>query len=133
MAKQELFIFKPLGWLLKSAGCIPIKRGKTDISSIKTCINILKQGNVLGIFPEGTRKKAGINSKPKTGAALLSLSTGIPIIPIGISSTYKLFKPVKIVIGKPKYNDIIEKPDKETLDKITNEVMEKINELVEVC
>ena len=59
MAKKELFKNKILGWLLPKFDVFPIDRGKLDVKSIKHAINVVKSGDVLGIFPEGTRSRNG--------------------------------------------------------------------------
>lgn len=89
MAKAELFKNKLLGWLLYSIGTFPVERGKTDVGSVKHFEQILDEGEVMGIFIEGTRSKTGEFLKPKNGAALIAYDTKTPVIPVCITKTEK--------------------------------------------
>lgn len=102
MAKQELFVF-PIGPILKRIGAFPVKRGKGDVSAIKTSLKLLKEGHILGIFPEGSRLKnrVGKSLKIKPGVALLAQKTGAPIIPVAVSGSYKPFSKIKVIFGEP--------------------------------
>ena len=80
---------------------IPVKRNTGDMAAIRTCIRSLKKGELLGIFPEGTRVKNGKESEPKEGVALLASKSGAPIIPISISADYRMFGKNKVVIHPP--------------------------------
>lgn len=112
MAKEELFKNKFLSKLIKSLGGFPIKRGNRDISAIKIAQDILRNGNILGIFIEGTRSKTGELLKPKPGAIILAKSTFSKIVPICIKpencKKLKMFKRVTIIIGKPILPDELE-------------------------
>lgn len=131
MAKAELFENKFIKWLAGVFEVIPVKRGKQDLESMKKSLKAISNGDILGIFPEGTRKGLSKNVKVKTGAAFMALRTGVPIIPVGIQGTFKPFTKVIINYGKPM--DFSEyksnKPEKEVLEKITSEVMDEIIKL----
>ena len=83
------------------------------------------------LFPEGTRNGMAKGIKAKDGAVKLAIQANIPIIPIGAQGNFKFFKKVKINIGKPiNYEQYKEKAkEKETLDKLTNELMQEIVKL----
>ena len=85
MAKQELFENKITNAIFRGLGAFPVNRGKGDTGAIDTAVNILEEGGILGIFPEGTRSKSGIPLRPKSGAALVAIRTKSDILPIGIS------------------------------------------------
>lgn len=100
IGKEELFRIPVVGWYLKSINVIPIKRGSADIGAVKASLKALKNGEVLGVFPTGTREKKNPNAKVKPGAALIALKANVPIIPIHIDSGYKLFSKVRVTIGE---------------------------------
>ena len=127
MAKIELMRAPILGPILNSIGVFGVDRGKNDISSIKTALRILKDGGIVGIFPEGTRQKED-NSEAKKGAIMLAVKTGTPILPVYIPRVKKLFSRVPIVIGEPY---TVPKTDngKESYDTYAEELMSKISEL----
>lgn len=140
MAKEELFKNKFLGNLIKNLGGFPIKRGNRDISAIKTAQNILRNGNILGIFIEGTRSKTGELLKPKPGAIILAKSTFSKIIPICIKpencKKVKLFKRLTVIIGKPILPDElgVSKNSSKEIRDASRLVMNRISELREkIC
>lgn len=100
MAKEELFRIPVVGWYLKSIGVIPVKRGSGDIGAIKSSLKALKNGEVLGIFPTGTREKKNPNAPVKPGAALIAIKAEVPVIPIHIDASYRIFSQVKITVGE---------------------------------
>lgn len=101
MAKKELFNNKILGYLIKNLNVFPVDRSKTDISTIKTALRILKGNGSLGIFPEGTRAKGDELGKAKAGAAMLSIKGKAKVIPVSIIGNYKLFKKITLYIDNP--------------------------------
>lgn len=128
MAKAELFKNNFIKWLAKKCCVFPVKRGKMDIESMKFSLKVLKEGEILMLFPEGTRKGMQKNGKAQNGAAFMALRTGVPVIPVGIQGKMKPFHKVKLNYGKPldfsKYQT--NKPEKEILDKVSKEIMESI-------
>ncbi len=88
MAKKELFFF-PLGPLIKSLGSYPVGRGETDSSAIRSTIDILKQGKVVVMFPEGTRGDGVTLGKINAGMAMLAKRSGAFVLPVGVSGTQK--------------------------------------------
>ncbi len=100
MAKAELIRVPIIGWLLNKAGIFGVERGKGDVAAIKTAMRYLKDGNKVLLFPEGTRAKAGEALEAKTGAAMLALRTGVPIVPVYVPSKHKWFGRTPVVIGE---------------------------------
>ena len=101
MAKKELFNFRLFKTILMNLGAFPVDRTKTDIDAIKTSLKILNEGDVLGIFPEGTRNKTDKILLPfKNGAIKLSHKTNVPIVPFGISGSYGFRSKIGLNIGK---------------------------------
>ena len=134
MAKEELYKNPVLKWLAKIFGIFPVKRNGKDIEAIKTSLRVLKSGEVLGIFPEGTRNGMAKGKKVKTGAVLIAMKANVPIIPVGISGTFKPFCKIRVNYGKPieysKYKE--EEQDKDLAEKLTDEMMEKIVDLTKI-
>jgi len=111
MAKAEFMRVPVLGWLLKKAGVFAVDRGKSDIGAIKTAIKYLKSGENVLLFPEGTRIKNGVDkngneSEAKTGAAMLAVRTGVPIVPVYIPPKKKWFRFTDIIFGEPYYPQV---------------------------
>lgn len=92
MAKSELFKNKFFSWLIRSLGAFPVERGAGDGKAINTGEELLKDGNLVTIFIEGGRSKTGELMRPRSGAALVALQTGIPIVPACIT-----------IVGNPKH------------------------------
>ncbi|WP_456383007.1 lysophospholipid acyltransferase family protein [Persephonella sp.] len=135
MAKQELFGVPLLGWLIKKAGAIPVKRNRRDISALKRAIELAKMGQCIGIFPEGTRAKPGQFRKPQSGVGLLVSKTEAQVIPVRIEGTDIIYpvgsklpkigkSPITVKIGKPL--DIDRSMD---YTEISEFIMEKIKQL----
>jgi len=105
MAKEELFQGKIKKWFFTSLKAFPVKRGKNDLTAIKTAIKLLKDGKSLCMFPEGTRNKDGKDLEFKTGAIMIACTAKVPIIPVGLVSDFKFRSKVNIVYGEPIYFD----------------------------
>lgn len=131
MAKEEISRWPVIGRLLTwSEFIIFVKRGKADIGAVKSGLKALKGGEKLLIFPEGTRNDE--LGEGKTGAAMMAIRTGVPILPVHISAQRKLFHPIHIRIGQP-YQPFTEdrKANAEDYQTATDELMEKIRLLGE--
>lgn len=128
ICKESMFKNKALCWALKLADTIPLNREKNDIESMKRSLKALKNGDILGVFPEGTRKGMEKNLKAKSGAAFFSLKTGTKVIPLGIQGSFKPFTKVKLVFGEPlDFPEYYGKEkDKEALEKVTNIIMDNV-------
>ena len=101
VAKKELFDHKILGFILKKLNTIPIDRENTGISTVKQILRAIKDGYVLGLFPEGTRVKGKEFGQAKAGLSLFASKGKANVVPISVISSYKLFSRVKIYIGEP--------------------------------
>lgn len=105
MAKEELFRNKFVNFIITSLGAFPVSRGKGDKQAILTAAELLKGGNVLGIFIEGTRSKDGNLLRPKSGAVLLAYRNGVPVLPCCITANNGRvpgpFRMSTISYGKP--------------------------------
>ena len=130
IAKKETEKVPVVGWLLKRIGCIFINRDGVDLSAMRQSLKTLSSGNVLGIFPTGTREKKHPDAKPKSGCALLAVKSGTKVVPVGINATYKLFSKIVVNIGESidfsPYKG--EKCSQEFLEEKTLEIYNKILE-----
>lgn len=89
LAKRELFDVPLLGWAIRRLYAHPIDRAGVDRRALKECIDILKGGNVLLLFPEGTRTRDGQLQQAKAGAAMIAMQADVPIVPVYIEGTYE--------------------------------------------
>lgn len=101
LAKEELFRRPLARFFLKQLHAIPIARGAGDISAVKTALRALREGKILGMFPEGTRAKGGSLQQFEPGAALLALRSKVPVVPAYIKGDFKLWHKVTITYGEP--------------------------------
>lgn len=131
MAKKELFKNPILRFLIKSLGAFPVDREKMDISAVKKSLKTLTRGEVLGIFPEGTRVKEMNLDNAKSGASLLAVRSKSPVLPVYIESSYKLFKKVNIYIGEPMYlyKDLKGKPTPNEYSEMSKKILAEIYSL----
>lgn len=130
MAKQQLFSFKPLGSILRRVGVFPVNREGTDIRALKTALQVLKNGEVLGIFPEGTRVSTIDLANLKEGAAVIAIRAKADIMPVRIHSSYRPFSRVNVHFREPiRTQEIIQGLDKEeAVQALTKAVFESIYE-----
>jgi 1-acyl-sn-glycerol-3-phosphate acyltransferase len=84
MAKQELVDTPVLGWLLWSVGVYPVRRGEPDRRAIKTTLECLNRGEMVMMFPEGTRSPDGRLMRAEPGAALVALRVGVTVLPMAV-------------------------------------------------
>ena len=125
MAKEELFSVPVLGKILPLINAFPVKRGMSDREALRKGLGVLKEGNVLGLFPEGTRSKTGELGKGLAGAGFFALRSKAHIVPCAVIGPYKPFKRLKVVFGKPIDIDDYRKNKvsaEETTDIIMNEI-----------
>lgn len=104
MAKEELFRNPFFGWILRQFGTFPVKRGSVDRTAVRQAVKELKNGNALGIFPEGTRIKRSGLGRFHSGMASLALMTGTPVIPVAIVGSADMPHkkgPLAVLIGMP--------------------------------
>lgn len=105
MAKRELFV-PVLGYIYKTLGAFPVNRGGADRAAIKHGIEILQSGEVLAIFPEGTRSKTGQLGKLEPGALMMAGKTSAVIVPTAVRGTDikrcgRLWPKVVVKFGTP--------------------------------
>lgn len=136
MAKDELFRVPLLKQLISAYGAYPVKRGTGDRAAIRAAMNSLAQGWGVGVFLQGTRTDDGRVTEPKAGAALIAAKAQVPLLPMSINGTDKIFqhnskfpRPVKITIH---IGQAIAPPSavtKEQLNATTQACAAAVNEL----
>ena len=126
VAKQELFKYRPIGWILNCLGAFPIRRGESDEESMKTARMLLERGDAVVIFPEGTRHRTGSLAEPKRGVGRLALETGVPVVPIAVLGSERarrglIFRPVKVKLraGRPLTFPRVDQPSKSLANEVT--------------
>jgi 1-acyl-sn-glycerol-3-phosphate acyltransferase len=106
MAKSELFWF-PLRLVIEAGGGFEVKRGERDQGAIDTAVGLCRDGHVVVMFPEGTRRKKGLRKKHEArwhgGAARIALEAGVPLVPAGIAGTDRLARlaALRVAYGPP--------------------------------
>lgn len=129
MAKAELFEIPILKGLIKKLGAFPIRRGHSDRQALRTGLKLLKEGEVLGIFPEGTRNKTGKLGKGLAGVGFFALRTDAYVVPCAIIGNYRLFSKLYIIYGEP-INMAPFKERKASANEVTEEIMQGIERLI---
>ncbi|MEE1199557.1 MAG: lysophospholipid acyltransferase family protein [Christensenellales bacterium] len=128
LAKAEAFRGRFPKWFLSTGvGCIPIHRGATDLSAVRTVISALSEGNAIGIFPQGTRSRDNTPTPMQNGVSLIAVRSGAPIVPVYIEGPYRLFRRNNIHIGAPvDISDVGRRCDSDTLQDITHRIEQAI-------
>ena len=106
MAKRELFspILKPI---LIGGGAFPVRRGEADLEAVRRAVELVRSGEIVVMFPEGTRRRKGLRKKHEarahTGAARIALTAGAPLVPAAIKGTDRLSRlgPLRVAYGRP--------------------------------
>lgn len=138
MAKVELFKCSAFAWLLRRLKAFPVNRLGVDRAAIKEAIATVESGQLLGIFPEGSRSKDGQLQQGHAGAALVAIKTGVPVVPVGIlglgrnSHGQGLRPSVRLVFGKPIFPPVQEgdQLDRASLSAFTDDIMKAIADLL---
>ncbi|WP_339324305.1 lysophospholipid acyltransferase family protein [Paenibacillus sp. FSL W8-0194] len=128
MAKAELFKVPVLGPIITKLGAFPVKRGGVSKESIKTSLTILRNGEMMGIFPEGTRHSD--SGAAKKGAATFALRSGAAVVPVAIVGDYKLFRKMRVIYGAPlDLTEFKEMESGEAVEAVTDNIMSRIREM----
>lgn len=133
MAKEELFRNPLLAYVLRKLGAFPVRRGTADISSIRNAYKLLEENKIVGIFPHGTRIKPAKRNRPvKSGAVLIAINAGVPIVPAVVCGTYKPFSKMRVIYGDPYYIEKKgDKLSKDDLSEMSKDMMRRVYALAE--
>lgn len=130
MAKEELFNMPILKSILPKVKAFPVKRGMSDRQAMRKALSILKEGKVVGLFPEGTRSKDGQLQKGLSGAGFFALRGNAVVMPCAIIGPYKPFRQLKVVYGKP-IDMAPYREQKTSVEEVTAMIMDEIKKLIE--
>jgi 1-acyl-sn-glycerol-3-phosphate acyltransferase len=135
MAKSELFnpVLTPI---LRAGGAFKVRRGESDLDAVRTAVSLVKDGEIVVMFPEGTRRLKGLRKKhvarAHTGAARIALGAGAPLVPAAIAGTDRLSRlgPLRVAYGEPiDLSDLDGLDQKQLADVATERLMARIEEL----
>jgi 1-acyl-sn-glycerol-3-phosphate acyltransferase len=135
MAKSELYWF-PLTLVLRNVGAFPVHRGQHDTVAMETAVALAREGHVVAMFPEGTRRTKGLvkrhEARPRSGAARIALEAGVPLVPAAVKGTDKLTRlgALRVAYGEPvAIDDLRDGELGEAAREATSRLMDRILEL----
>lgn len=133
MAKEELFKNPIVRWYITRMHGFPVKRGQADLAAMRMAMQVLRNGSVLGIFPEGTRHKDGVMGEILSGVSVLALRANVPLVPVYLSGRYRIGGKLRAVVGKPVEADDLRagRADKETLETLDQRIYQALSALSE--
>ncbi len=140
MAKLELFQVPVLGFLIKAVGAFPVRQHTADRAALKTALKYLENGELVCMFPEGTRSLDGKLGEPQAGLGMIVLKSKAPVVPCALVGTRDMLPPhskflhfarVKVVYGEPiTFEDLYEQGmNKETIAEVGRRVIQAIADL----
>jgi 1-acyl-sn-glycerol-3-phosphate acyltransferase len=106
MAKSELY-WRPAKYMLDGVGAFPVRRGLGDLEAVETAVQLARDGHVVVMFPEGTRREKGLvkkhQARPRSGAARIALEADVPLVPCAVAGTDRLSRlgPLRVAYGTP--------------------------------
>ena len=137
MAKSELFWW-PLRTIIYAGGGFPVRRGERDVEAMRTAVDLAREGDIVAMFPHGTRQRKGIVKKfqPRahTGAARIALDAGVPLVPAAIAGTDRLLRlsRLRIRYGTPiPVDDLRDHDPSAAAKEATERLMREIERLQE--
>ena len=126
LTKNPLLAF--LGWIFD---VIYVKKDSKDIGALKGTLSVLKKGESVALFPEGTRNGLEKGENVKGGAAFFAIKSGVKVVPVGISGEIKPFHKLTVTYGKPlDFSTYKDPKNKEEVEIVTNKIMEEIKNLL---
>ena len=132
LSKKELMNNRIMAWMLKKLNAIPVDRHNMDMGAMRASLKVLKEGHVLGIFPEGTRHKEGVMEDMESGVSMIALRSRARILPAYIASKPKLFRTTHVYFHEPvSIADIAAKGvNKDTCEEVSQRIAGIYREMV---
>jgi 1-acyl-sn-glycerol-3-phosphate acyltransferase len=135
MAKSELYWW-PLRLLLNAAGALKVRRGIGDLEAVEKAVQLARDGQIVVMFPEGTRRKKGMvkkhQARARSGAARIALEAGVPLVPAAVAGTDSLLAlgPLRVAYGSPiETGDLPADDLRHSAQTATERLMTRIAEL----
>jgi 1-acyl-sn-glycerol-3-phosphate acyltransferase len=135
MAKSELYWW-PATYVLDAVGAFPVHRERADVEAIETAVRLAREGNVVVMFPEGTRRRKGLvkkrQARARSGAARIALMAEVPLVPAALAGTDKLLTlgPLRVAFGEPiELGDVARGDMRLASQEATERLMASITEL----
>lgn len=141
MAKKEMLEMPLFGLGFRAWGAFPVRRGEVDLSAMRAATRVVGRGDMLLMFPEGTRSRTGGLGRGRSGTARVALRTGVPILPVAITGSESIKWPgfflrprqvrhIRVVIGEPFHLPQVERAGREAAREGTDAIMRRIAELL---
>jgi 1-acyl-sn-glycerol-3-phosphate acyltransferase len=135
MAKSELYWF-PLRLVIDAGGGFPVRRGERDTAAVETAVRLCREGHVVVMFPEGTRRSKGLRKKHQakwhSGAARIALEAGVPLVPAAVAGTDRLSRlaRLRVAYGRPvETSDLGGRPVAEAAQVATERLRAEVERL----
>jgi 1-acyl-sn-glycerol-3-phosphate acyltransferase len=143
MAKAELFRVPVLGSLIRRTHAFPVNRGAADRQAIRHAQELLAQGQVLVMFPEGHRSEDGCLQTPELGVAMIAARAGVPVVPVAVMGSNRALPKgafflhpakIRVQIGKPVFCDsaTTARASREMLESFTDKIMEGLRQMLPI-
>ncbi len=136
MAKAELWRIPVLGWLITRLGAFPVRRGEADREAIRRARELLGEGWIVGMFPEGSRQRGGSLGEALAGVGLLALEPDVPVIPVRVRGNERIISgklphrpKITLTVGKPVDLDFTGLSRGRAAHEASRRIMEAIAEL----
>ena len=130
LAKKQLFDNKFMRPIVTWLGAIPVDRGHADIAAVRGALKVVKDGSVLGIFPQGTRSLDNTPTPMLSGVSMIAMCGGVPVIPAYVDGPYRLFRKTAVRFGKPiDMSAFGKRCDSATLAEVTRQIESAIRGL----
>lgn len=140
MAKKELFDYPVLGKVIQALGAFPVERGRADRRSLRLALDLLGQGRIVCLFPEGTRNDGSGMGPWHVGLAMLAHHAQVPVIPAALVGTRNLLedraqkpvrRPIQVRFGPALHFDQLEGTSRQRLQKIQEQSFAAVNRLLD--
>ena len=141
MAKDEMFQWLLFGGYIRLIGAFPVRRFGADLKALRQAVRVLRKGQALVMFPEGTRSTTGSMRRGHPGTAMIALRAGAPILPVGITGTEVVRLPgvflrpfrrikIRVVVGEPFFLPSVGRPGADDIKRSTDIIMGHIAALL---
>lgn len=132
LGKKELMKSPLIRWFFKWLDMIPVDRHNTDMAAIRACMKVLASGEMLGVFPEGTRHKEGVMEDLESGIALIALRSKAPLLPVYLTDKPRLFRRIHVYCGQviPVSHIAKDGVNKQNCDKLLDLITQRYREMV---